>query len=785
MKILERMLKEFVHIPENIHELTNQKIIEVDAFSMLNPSTNLVIGYVMSKEKHPNADTLSVTQVNLGDRMEQIVCGASNVEAGQYVIVAQENTVLPGDFKIKKTKIRGIDSCGMICSLKELGITGSFIKKEFQEGIFYFDQKMEIGSPALDAIGQDGFLMELGLTPNRADLLSVLGFAYDLASMTNQEVKLPKINIQESNQKNDVKVEIKTDGCGRYYLRKFDHIEVRESPWWLKSALLANDIQPINNVVDISNYVLLEYGTPLHMFDAKKVGTKTILVRDAKDGETVVSLDGIKRVLSSEDVVITNKNEVIAIGGVMGLENTMITNETTEILLEAAYFHPKRIFKTSKKLGLRSDSSIRFERGIDDERVLLGLERATELLIELASANVLQGISQAVNYQVNHPAILVKKSYFSDALGVEISESELFDMFRRYRYDVKIKDDSYEITSPSDRIDLLIDADLLEEIARMYGLNKIPMTPVSKPMTGQLSARQKRNRQIRHHLSNIGFNEVITYSLIRFNDVHKYQTKGEPLSLLMPLSEDKKTLRQSLIHGLLETINYNQSRQKEDVFVFEIGNCYAKGFEKPYLGLAISGKWMGLSWTKEKLDASYFLLKGFVDDLFKTFDITLEYQADASVDAYHPYIQANIMYQKEVIGKIARIHPREEKQLDIFETYVCEIELSTILENIETKSFSAISRFPNVTRDIAMVVNEKVSSKELIDLITQTVKKNLVSIDVFDVYQGTHIEKGHKSIAFRLVFNDLDKTLSSDDADKLVAKIQNRLKFAFDASIRS
>lgn len=785
MKILESMLKKWIDIPEHIDELTNQKIIEVDDFGLLNSSTHLVIGYVLSKEKHPNADTLSVTQVDLGDKIEQIVCGAPNVKEGQYVIVAKEGAVLPGDFKIKKTTIRGVDSCGMICSLRELGISGSFIRKEFQEGIFYFDQKMTIGENALSAIGQDGFYIELGLTPNRADLLSVLGFAYDVASMTDQKVKTQTFNIKESNLKNDFQINIETDGCGRYYLRKFKDVVIKESPWWLKSALLANDIQPINNVVDISNYVLLEYGTPLHMFDAKKIGSNIILVRDAKDGETVVSLDGEKRVLSKDDVVITNGDYPIAIGGVMGLENTMITDQTNEIVLEAAYFHPKRILKTSKKLGLRSDSSIRFERGIDDTRVILGLERATELLTELACATVYQGISKQMNYEVNNPKIEIKKTYFNEALGVNIDENELFDMFRRYRYQYEVKEDTYTILAPSDRKDILIDADVLEEIARMYGLNQIPMTPVSKPMTGQLSIRQKRTRQIRHMLADLGFNEVINYSLIPFDQVHKYQNLGQSLSLLMPLSEDRKTLRQSLIHGLIETISYNQSRQKENNFIFEIGNLYAKGYEKPYLGLAVSGSWMGLTWSKDKVKSGYFFLKGMIDQLLKRFNMVLEYQSDSSCDAYHPYIQANLIYENKIIGKIAKIHPKEEKSLGIYETFVCELELDVIINQTYDINFNQISKFPNVTRDLAVVVDENVTSKELVDLITQTVKKNLVSIDVFDVYQGTHIEKNKKSIAFSMVFNDSEKTLSSEEADKLIAKIQNRLKFTYQATIRN
>ena len=341
---------------------------------------------------HPNSNHLNVTTVNLGrDRVEQIVCGASNVGKDQYVIVAQVGSILPGDFVIKKSVIRGEASHGMICSLKELGIDDSLIPDDFKDGIYYFDEPKEIGKPALDVLNLDGWKMTLGLTPNRSDLLSVMGFAYDLASFTNQKVEVPFVKIVESKVVNPVKVEVKTDGCQRYYARHLTDIKIKESPWWLKSALLAQDIKPINNVVDISNYVLIEYGTPLHMFDANKVKTNHIIVRNAKDGEEVVSLDGIKRILTLDDVVITDGKNPIAIGGVMGLENTMIDVKSTSVILEAAYFEPKRIAKTSKRLNLKSDSSLRFERGLDDTRVILGLERATELLVELAGAKVSKG----------------------------------------------------------------------------------------------------------------------------------------------------------------------------------------------------------------------------------------------------------------------------------------------------------------------------------------------------------------------------------------------------------
>lgn len=785
MIILESMLKKWITVPENILELTNQKIIEVDEFSPLNSSTNLVIGHVLTCVDHPNSDHLHVTTVDLGDRVEQIVCGAPNVAAGQYVVVAQVGSILPGDFKIKASNIRGQASNGMICSLRELDIDDKNAPIEFKEGIYYFDGPREIGTPALSALSLDGWKMTLGLTPNRADLMSHLGFAYDVASMTNQKVSIPKFNIKESNKNNPITVDIKTKGCGRYYARHFENLNVKESPWWLKSALIASDIQPINNIVDISNYVLIEYGTPLHMFDYQKIGSNEILVRNAKANEKVITLDEVERKLSEEDVVITNGKEVIAVGGVMGLYNTMIDDQTTSVVLEAAYFDPKHILKTSKRLGLKSDSSIRFERGIDEERVYLGLERATELLIELADAKVSKGISTKLNVVTKNPTVKLNKNYFNEALGVVIPEKELLSYFKAYNYSYEVKDDNYEITAPSYRRDLLIDADFLEEIARMYGLDRIPMKSIDKPLPGKLTFKQKRLRALRHHLANLGFNEVITYSLLAPNEVYRYNKMGEAVSILMPLSEDKKTLRQSLVHGLLGTINYNQSRQTESLAIFEMGNCFAKDIEHMHLGLAMSGPWHKNPWKKESFVPDFYTVKGIIDNLFLPLGIELEYKESSQVEGYHPYRQASVFYKNQEIGVIAELHPNEVKRLDIHPTVVFEINLNPLLENQVQLKYTPTTKYPNITRDLAIVVDENVTASELISMIKQTVKKNLVQIDVFDVYQGTHIEKGKKSIAFNLVFNDSDKTLSADDVDQLMKKITGRLSFSYKAVVRS
>ena len=785
MKIIESILKKWVEVPANILELTNQKIIEVESFQMMNESTKLVTGKVLTCEEHPNSDHLHVTTVDLGDRVEQIVCGAPNVAKGQYVIVAQVGSVLPGNFQIKASKIRGVESNGMICSLNELGLDVSVIPDQFKEGIYYFDTPKELGKPALNELALDGFVMELKLTPNRSDLLSHVGFAYDLASMTKQEVKMPAYNIKESNKTNPIHVSIETDGCGRYYARHFENIQVKESPWWLKNALIASGINPINNVVDISNYVLIEYGTPLHMFDYQKMNSNNIVVRQAKANEKVVTLDDQERVLEIDDIVITNAKEVIAIGGVMGLANTMIDEHTTSVVLEAAYFEPKRIQKTVKRLNLRSESSLRFERGVDQERVILGLERATELMIEHASATVSKGIAQTIHHTNQNPVVTVSKNYFNEALGVSIPEETLVSYFKSYNYHYEVTKSGYKLQAPSYRNDLLIEADFLEEIARIYGLDNIPMTKIDKPLPGKLTFKQRRLRHLRHHLSNLGLYEVITYSLLATPEVHRYNNLGHPVTILMPLSEDKKTLRQSLVHGLLETVSFNQSRRQESVSIFEMGNCFAEGIEEFHLGIAMTGAWHENPWKKERIIPDFYVVKGLVESVFNPLGIELTYQATKRTESYHPYKQADVIYKKQVIGQLAELHPAEEKRLGIDHTIVFEINLAPILEEKQEVDYKIVSKFPTVSRDLAIVVDEHIPASELTELIKQTVRKNLVSIDIFDIYQGSHIEAGKKSMAFSLVFNDPEKTLSAEEVDALMKKITNRLTFSHKAVIRS
>ena len=784
MKINENILKKYIEIPEKIEEITNNHIIEVESFGPLSDITHLVIGKVLTCEKHPDSDHLSLTTVDLGDEIKQIVCGAPNVAANQTVIVAKVGAVLPGNFVIKEAKIRGVESSGMICSLTELGIDEKYLTKEENTGIHVIKEPLKPGSSALAYLGLEGFNLELGLTPNRSDLLSHVGFAYDLGAMTNQKVTLPKIKIKEENTENPLKITSEAKDCFEYNARYFDDIEVKESPLWLKNTLLAADIRPINNVVDISNYVLIEYGTPLHMFDAKKVETNHIHVRYAKENETVITLDEEKRTLENTDLVITNNKEVIAIAGVMGLLNTSITNETKEVILEAAYFNPQTIAKTSKRLNLKSDSSLRFERGIDQSLVIEGLNRASELLIELANAKVRKGVLIHKENQHKTETISFELHEINQKSGLSLTAKEVKNYLERLRYQVEQNKESFKVFAPENRYDIFELADIVEEIIRVHGFDSIPVTKLSIAGQGKLSSRQRKVRNLRHLLADLGLNEIITYSLISEEELNLFKNDQNPITLMMPLSANRNILRQSLLVGLIETISYNQTRQNENNAFFEIGKTYTKETENLTLSIGLSGKYINASWIKKDVASDFFLLKGLLEKVTNQLGIQLDYVKTEEHSQLHPGIQANLIYQNQIVGVIGQTHPNLERKYDINKSYVLELNLEEILKNKQEHTYQLFSKYPSITRDIAFIVDKTYPVSDIIALIKQTTRKYLTNYEMFDLYQGTHVQEGKHSLAFSLTFNDPQKTLEKEDVDKIMKSVRNRLEFTFKAEIR-
>ncbi len=782
MKISTNMLKRFIkNVPsyERLYELTNEYITEVESMERLVLVKDLVVGHVLEREPHPNSDHLSVCLVDVGDAEPlQIICGADNVRKDQHVIVALEGTKFSPDFEIKKTQIRGVDSSGMICSLSELGIDEKHIEERFKQGIYYFDEPQKPGSNALEALSFEQASLELSVTPNRSDLLSVLGFSYDLAAVLNEKIVIPEINVVENGPFNPLKVKIEDEGCKRYYARYVDNITVEPSPMWLQSDLMASGIRPINNVVDVTNFVLLELGTPLHAFDADKFGTEKIVVRQARDLEEVISLDEQRRILRKTDIVITNGLYPVAIGGVMGLLNTAVTDETTKIILEAAWFSPERIKQTAERLNLHSDSSLRFEKGVDEIRVLTALNRAAELLEEISNARVYKEVSFD-GKPFNRPTLITLKAEdVNRLLGTNLTYEDVKGILKRLNI-IETKPNIYLV--PSYRNDLKIKEDLIEEIGRIYGYNNIENLLPTFNSVGKYSTRQRHLNTIRDHLIGLGFNEAINYSLTNKEEVHEFvHTNKDIIEILSPLSTDRTVLRHSLVNGLVGNVKYHLSRQMENLMLFEMGRVYFTGKEPTHLSTIINGKCILDSSRENEINVDFRVIKGILENLSEKLGIEFKYEKENTIKGYHPGICAKVIYNKEVIGHLGKIHPTI-----LSDAYAFEINLEKVLPNLVSfEPFESITKYPSITRDLSMLVDNHLKIDDILNIIRQTTRKYLTDLRLFDVYEDKSLGENKKSLAFTMTFNSKEKTLEASDVDKLINSVIIRLERELKVEVR-
>lgn len=790
MKVSTNWLKDYLDLSDSSNEeLFNEisfHMTEIEEAYELVQNTNLTIGYVKECVEHPDSDHLHVCQIEIKPGViSQIVCGAPNMSQGKKVIVALPGAVLPGDFKIKESKIRGVESNGMCCSLQELGIKEMFVEEAYKDGIYLLPEDAPVGENPLEYLGLNDYVYDLDLTSNRSDLLSIEGVAYDLAATLNQKVKTMEFSLKEISKKNPVNVSVLTDKCPKYLTRKIENVQITSSPEFIKSRLIASGIRPINNVVDITNYVLMELGQPLHSFDADKLGDN-IVVREALDKEEIITLDGNKRELNAGDIVITDGKTPLCVAGVMGGASTEITKETKNVVLEAAYFEPLSIRKTSQHLGLKSESSTRFERTIDYNRVNRALDYAAYLLSKYASGEVLSGVNGvAKEYVEKHTSVSTKK--INKVLGTTLSNAEVESIFDRLGYDYNGSGE-YDITIPSRRMDLLPSyQDIIEDVARMYGYDNIPTVLASTNDKGGLTAYQRLVRNCRVILSNMTINEAVTYSLTSQEDLYSFtEEKAEPITLLMPMTEERSVMRQSLIPSLLNTIVYNKSRQINDLSFFEIGKVYTANSEVLHLAGAFNGLFTSSKWQGKKNQVDFYLVKGILDLLFEKLNLSVRYEAYQALSNMHPGRTAKILVDDKMIGFVGELHPRYAHEHSCDKTYVFELNLDEIYNSISSSfKYQSICKFPSVSRDLAIVVNKNVTCQQICDVIKMTSKKYLTNLEVFDLYEGENVGKDEKSLAISLTFEDKEKTLETGDVDKIVHSILNRLDALLNAHLRS
>lgn len=791
MKVSKNWLKEYLNLDsvsdEELFACINAHVCEIESYKKLVDASNLTIGLVHECVMHPDSDHLHVCQVEIKpNEMKQIVCGAPNVAAGKKVIVANIGAVLPGNFKIKASKIRGVESFGMLCSLQELGIEEKYIEDEFKDGIYLLAEDAPIGENPLEYLGLDDTVIDLDLTSNRSDLLSIEGVAYDLGAALNQKIYPVEPELEEENQLNDVIVDIKTDGCYKYLARTIENIKIAPSPQWLRARLIASGIRPINNVVDVTNYVLLELGQPLHAFDKKVLGNH-ICIRDAYQDEVLVTLDGIERKLEPTDVVIANAQEALCLGGVMGGLHSEVENDTTTIVLESAYFDPLRVRKTSSRLGLKSESSIRFERKIDYDRVERALDYASQLICELSGGKVLKGISAQIRKTLEPAAVEITAEQINHVLGTKLTDEEVEQFFKRLAYPYVKKQLTYTITLPSRRMDLEPSIqDIIEDVARMNGYDQIPTTLAHSGMKGGLTNKQKLLRKTRTTFASMGFNETVSYSLVSKKALYDYTVEElEPIEVLMPMTEDHAVMRQSLLNGLVDALAYNRARKVEDLAFFEIGNTYSKEKETLKLAGTMCGTFISEQWRGgASHTADFYVLKGLLDTFLSRFNIHLVYKPYQGISSFHPGRTAALYLENQMIGVLGELHPRFAKSHGVSGAVAFELELEPILALQHHFSYHPMNKFPSVTRDLAIVIKRDVLAEDVLEVVRKTARKNLVHASIFDVYMGDGVKEDEKSLAIKLTLEDPTKTLESEDVDKIIKSILNRLEFNFQAKLR-
>ena len=789
MKLSINFLKDYVDLDENIdvkklaEDMTNAGNEYDEAGNLIN-ATKLVIGEIVECKEHPDSDHLHCCKVNVGKEVLDIVCGAPNARKGIKVIVALDGAQLPGG-TIKCGKIRGEVSNGMMCSIAELGLDNKFLTEEDKAGIHELPADAPIGEDPIAYMKLNDQVIDFELTANRGDLLSILGMAYEVGAIYDKKVKDIDLSHKENKENiNDIfKVKVNTENCSIFLAKKVKNVVIKESPDFIKSRLIASGIRPINNVVDISNYVMLETGQPLHFYDADCL-KDCLEVRMANEGEKLTTLDGIERDLKTEDIVISDGEKAIGLAGVMGGLETEITDKTKNIIIESAIFDSVKVRRTSNAI-LRSEASNRFEKGLDPNRTFMAIERACHLLEKYASGEVVGDIAKYDTTEKEDKIINITAENINNILGMTISEKEILDVFRRLGFKATVKDGVIVVSVPRRRLDISIKEDLIEEVGRIYGVNNIKgKLPNILPKMGSYD---KCTRQIRNKMVDLGLNETLSYVLVPEADAKMFTKDDyETVKLLAPLSEDKNTLRHSLLVALYKIYEYNKARNNKDVSIFEIGKAFQKKDEEytetKKLAVLMSGEYY-LGLDKKKVD--FYVIKGVAEEILDYLGYNGRYSfvrnLEKTPDELHPGQSAVISVNNDIVGIIGKIHPKVEKD----DVYVLEIDLDRLLsKRVGKMKYKEISKFPNIKKDLSIVVDKKISAQEIGMKIKKLAGSLLESSEVFDVYTGTGIEEDKKSISFALTFGKGDRTLTDDEINEVMDKIIAGLEKDIKAELR-
>jgi len=799
MKVPLKWLQEHIDITIPVPDLANRLTmagIEVGGRQVVGGNwQNIVVGQIIAISPHPNADRLTLPTIDLGTERHTVVTGAPNIKVGDKVAFAYVGAELVDGhsgqvFRLKSAKIRGVVSNGMVCSEKELGISDS------HEGIMVLPTEAPVSALLADYLGD--VIFDLEITPNRPDCLSIIGITREISALTGQDLHLPQVSYEESTSPiyQQISIEIVApDLCPRYCASLITGVKIAESPKWIQQRLLACGMRPINNIVDVTNYVMLEYGQPLHAFDYHLIRDKKIIVRRATDSEAIVTLDGVERVLSKNMLVIADKERAVAIAGVMGGANSEVSEQTTSILLESANFNPASIHYTGRTLRLPSEACMRFERGIRPELTLPAIKRATQLIIQLAGGEAAKGLADIYPGKLEQKPILLSTSHVSRVLGVKFSLDQIVSALTSLGFDCKTKESEVWVTAPYWRSDIHQAVDLIEEVARITGYDKIPATMLSQPLPRQnpkpiLSLKQK----LRRSLIGYGFQEIITYSLTSLEILNKLLPESHtlepmPLRVANPMTADQEYLRPNLRANLLAVLCANRRHEDGGIRLFELGRVYLPGQnnlpEEPEVLCGIlSGPRLEKSWHSGSELLDFFDAKGVMEGLLNQLGVESSFE-ESSDESLHQSKQAAIVINGNKMGVVGELNPKVTQAFEIGDT-VClfEINLTALLPfTTSYKIFQPIPRFPAILRDLALVVDTRITHQKVQNIVKSFPLVSEVSI--FDVYSGEQVPPGKKSLAYRITFQLPSHTLTDEEVNRVQEQILDKLSSELGATLRS
>lgn len=790
-----KWLRDYVDIDIDTQEfadmmtMTGSKVEKVDFFGK--ETNGVEVCKILEIEQHPDADRLKVTKVEVANgEILQIVTNATNIKVGDYVPVARIGAVLPGDFKIKKGKLRGVLSEGMFCGAEELTIPSAFVEDHKKDGIYILDHQdsFELGMDVRAVLGINDALIEFEITSNRPDCRSIIGIAREAAVTLGKELKYPEIKVQACDEEMSFEIDIQTDLCKRYCGRVVKDVKVGPSPYWMQRKLIEAGMRPISNIVDITNYVMLELGQPLHAFDLDDIKYNKMTVKMAEEGEKFTTLDGVERTLTSDMLVIGNQDKTLDLAGIMGGENSEIKDTTTSIFIEGASFAKENIRATSKKLGLRTEASSRFEKGIDINLAEEAVNRACQLIEELGCGTVLNGMLDYYPQKEEVQKVTVNPVRINKLLGVNVPMDQFINILESLEFKCNlVSSEVLELEVPTFRLDITEDADILEEIARIYGYDNIPSASLEGNATaGVKTEKQKFIDNVKSNSIACGLNEILTYSFVSPRGVDKINLPADDekrnfVKIMNPLGEETSVMRTTLIPNMLDVISTNISHKVEEVSAFECGNTFI-----PQEGLPIETKKYCVGMYGKEVD--FFVLKGVIESVLNNVGLKgYEIEPETTNLTFHPGRCAKIVYNNIYIGTFGELHPDVIENYNLGQrVYVAEINIDTVFENLNlTKSYNPLPKYPSTSRDIALIVKDEVFVKQIEDIIKANGEDLVESYKLFDVYKGAQIEEGHKSIAYSITYRSKDKTLTDEDVAKVHEKILSELSEKLNANLRS